>query len=279
MTTTPTRPLPSDPEVQVPVIGFGTHPLRGDEGVGAIASALEAGYRFLDTAVNYRNEREVAQAVHESGIERDDVWVQTKVPGRDHGGSRESVETSLSVMDLDHLDSVLIHWPNPSRDEYLTAWEGLIEAREAGLVRQIGVSNFTAAHLDRIVEATGVTPFANQVELHPLFVQEEMRAVHDRRGILTQAWSPLGKAQAQYDAEPVAAAAQAHDCTPGQVILAWHLALGSMPLPKSADPGRQRENLAAVDIELTEAEVAAISGLSRPDGRLFGGDPDHHEEM
>ena len=277
--TAPTRPLPADPETQVPAIGFGTYPLRGRDGVAAIRSAIEVGYRFIDTAVNYRNEREVAQALQESGLPRDEVWFQTKVPGRDHRGARKSVETTLQVMDLDVVDSVLIHWPNPSRDEYLAAWEGLIEARERGLVRHIGVSNFHAHHLDRVIDATGVTPFANQIELHPWFPQEEMRAADAQRGIQTQSWSPIARGGELFEQEPVRAAAEAHGITPGQAVLAWQVALGAMPLPKSADPQRQRDNLAAATIELTNAEVAAITALGRPDGRLFDGDPDHHEEL
>lgn len=277
--TTPTRPLPSDADTALPVIGFGTYALRGRDGVAAIRSAIEVGYRFIDTAVNYRNEREVAEAVQASGVAREDLWIQTKVPGRDHRGARKSVETTLQVMDLDHLDSVLIHWPNPSRDEYVTAWEQMVQAREDGLVREVGVSNFHPHHLDRIVEATGVTPFANQIEMHPYFPQEQMRTVHAERGIQTQAWSPILRA-GELLAEPtIVAAAQAHDVTPSQVVLAWHVALGAMPLPKSGDAQRQRENLAAADVTLTDDEIAAITALGRTDGRWFDGDPDHHEEL
>lgn len=280
MALAPTCPIPtSDSGERIPSIGFGTYPLRGDDAVTAISGAVDAGYRLLDTAVNYRNEREVAQAVRASKHPRDAVWIQTKVPGRDHGDAKASIETSLEVMDLEYLDSVLIHWPNPSRDLYLTAWEGLIEAQGAGLVRHIGVSNFTEQHLTRIIEATGVTPFANQIELHPLFPQAEMRAVHERLGIITQAWSPMGKASAPFAAASVRDAAAAHDCTPGQAILAWHVGIGSLPLPKSATASRQVENLAAAEIVLTAAEIEAISALAQPDGRLFDGDPDHHEEL
>lgn len=275
----PTRPLPSAPDVELPAIGLGTYPLRGSDGVAAMRSALEAGYRFVDTAVNYRNEREVAEALQQSGLPREDVWVQTKVPGRDHRGARRCVETTLQVMDLEVVDSVLIHWPNPSRDEYLAAWEGLIEARERGLVRHIGVSNFHAHHLDRIIEATGVTPFANQIELHPYLPQEEMRAADSERGILTQSWSPIARGGDLFEEPAVTAAAEAHGISPGQAVLAWQVSLGAMPLPKSADPQRQRDNLAAASVALTEAEVDAISALGRPDGRLFDADPDHHEEL
>ena len=277
MAELPTRPLGDG--ISVPVLGFGTYPLRGDDGVRAMASALEAGYRFIDTAVNYRNEREVSEALRASGIDRGDVFIQTKIPGRDHGHSRVSIETSLAVMDLDHLDSVLIHWPNPSQGAFVRAWEGLIEAREAGLVRSIGVSNFSPAHLDALIGATGVTPASNQVELHPLFPQVEQRAAHAELGIATQAWSPLGKHSAPYEAPPVADAAAARGVTPAQIILRWHLHLDSLPLPKSANPQRQASNLEVLGFDLSAAEVEAITALGRPDGRLFGGDSDTHEEM
>lgn len=277
MAELPTRTLGDG--TSVPVLGFGTYPLRGDDGVRAMASALEVGYRFLDTAVNYRNEREVAEAVRTSGLDRGDVFIQTKVPGRDHGAARRSIETSLSVMDLDHLDSVLIHWPNPSQGGYVRAWEGLVEARDAGLVRSIGVSNFKPHHLDEIIAATGVTPATNQIELHPYFPQAEQRADDEERGIATQAWSPIGRAGDLLAEAPVAAAAEAHGVTPVQVILRWHLHLGSMPLPKSADPERQRLNLEILGFDLSDAEVDAISGLGQPDGRVFDADPDTHEEM
>ena len=218
MAEIPTRVLGDG--TSVPVLGFGTYPLRGDDGVRAIASALEVGYRLIDTAVNYRNEREVTEAIRVSGVDRGDVFVQTKVPGRDHENARTSIETSLQVMDLEYLDSVLIHWPNPSQGHYVEAWQGLIDAREAGLVRSIGVSNFTPAHLDEIIEATGVTPASNQVEMHPAFPQEEQRAADAERGITTQAWSPIGRGEI-LDAEPVVAAAAVQ-----KVILTQRLELG-----------------------------------------------------
>ncbi|WP_030527062.1 aldo/keto reductase [Phycicoccus jejuensis] len=264
-----------------PLVGFGTYPLRGEEGIEAMVSALEAGYRYLDTAVNYENEAEVGEALRRSGVPREEVRVATKVPGRFH--ERELALTSLRdsarTLGLERIDVALIHWPNPSRDLYPQAWQALVEAQREGLVETIGVSNFTEAHLIRVIEESGVTPALNQVELHPLFPQEEMRAVHARLGILTQAWSPLGKRQAPFGADPVAAAASTHDVSPGQVILRWHVQLGSMPLPKSATPARQRENLDVTGFALTDDEMAAITGLGRPDGRLFDGDPDTHEEM
>jgi 2,5-diketo-D-gluconate reductase A len=265
----------------LPAIGFGTYPLRGDDGVEAIRSAIEVGYTLLDTAVNYENEEEVGEAIRRSGVPRDQLLVTSKIPGRHHGydDAIASVKESLHRLGLDHTDLHLIHWPNPSVDKYVEAWRALVDLREQGLVRSIGVSNFTEAHLQRIIDDSGVTPAVNQVELHPYFVQDEMRAVHERLGIRTEAWSPMGKRQAPYGEPAVADTAKRHDVTPGQVILRWHVQIGSLPIPKSANPQRQRENLDVFGFELTEDEVAAITALHRPDGRLFGGDPDTHEEM
>jgi 2,5-diketo-D-gluconate reductase A len=265
----------------LPAIGFGTYPLRDEEGVTAIVSALDVGYRLLDTAVNYENETEVGEALRRSRVPRDQVRVTSKIPGRHHAYDLAiaSTKESLQRLGLDHLDLHLIHWPNPSQGLFVEAWQALVELQKQGLVRTIGVSNFTEPHLRRIVEETGVTPAVNQIEMHPLFPQAQMRAVHEELGIRTEAWSPMGKRQAQYDAPPVRDAADRLGVTPGQVILRWHVQLGSVPIPKSATPSRQAENLDLFGFELTDAEVEAITALGRPDGRLFGGDPDTHEEM
>ena len=265
----------------LPALGFGTYPLKGEEGIAAIVSALEAGYRLLDTAVNYENEGEVGEALRRSGLPRDQVQVASKLPGRHHGydDALASVRGSLERIGLDYMDLHLIHWPNPGRGKYVEAWRALVQAQKDGLVRSIGVSNFTAEHLRTIIDDTGVTPSVNQIELHPRFPQEEMRRVHDELGIRTEAWSPMGKRRAPLDEDVVTAAAQEHGVSPGQVILRWHVQIGSLAIPKSGDPDRQRQNLDVFGFELTDEQVAAISGLAEADGRLFGGDPDTHEEM
>lgn len=265
----------------IPAIGFGTYPLKGEEGIAAMTSALEVGYRLLDTAVNYENEREVGEALRRSGLPREEVQIASKVPGRDHANERAvaSVESSLDALGVDYLDMALIHWPNPSVGLYREAWKALVEVRERGLARSIGVCNFTAQHLKDIIDATGVTPSVNQIELHPYFPQAQMRAENERLGIRTEAWSPLGKRRAPFEEPPVAQAAQAHDVTPAQVILRWQVQLGNVPLPKSATPERQRTNLDIFGFELTEQEMDAITALGQGNGRLFDGDPDVHEEM
>lgn len=277
--TIPTRTLNDGREI--PAIGLGSYGLRGDEGVTAMVAALETGYRLIDTAVNYGNEREVGEAIRRSGVPRDEIVVCSKIPGRDHryDDAIRSTRDSLGRLGLDRIDLHLIHWPNPSRGLYPEAWRALVDLRRDGLVTGIGVCNFTRAHLERIIDDSGVTPAVNQIELHPAFPQVEMRAVNERLGILTEAWSPLGKREAPFATAAVIEAAERYDVQPAQVVLRWQLQLGTVPIPKSADPARQRANLDAFGFSLTEDEVAAISALSRPDGRLFGGDPDSHEEM
>jgi diketogulonate reductase-like aldo/keto reductase len=265
----------------LPAIGFGTYPLRGEEGIRGMLSALEVGYRLLDTAVNYENETEVGEAIRRSSIPRAELRVTSKLPGRHHAydDAIASVHSSLGRLGLDYLDLHLIHWPNPSVDRYSEAWRALVELQREGLVRSIGVSNFTEAHLLRVIDESGVTPAVNQVELHPAFPQQQLRAVHERLGIQTESWSPLGKRRPAFTDPPVRAAAERLEVTPAQVILRWHVQLGSIPIPKSATAQRQRDNLDVFGFELSDGEMAGITALGRPDGRLFGGDPDQHEEM
>lgn len=261
----------------LPAIGFGTYPLDDAQARGAIVSAAEVGYRLVDSAVNYGNEAGVGAGVRDTGI-REQLVVTTKVPGRDHGYDEtlRSLDGSLERLGLDRVDLYLIHWPNPSVDRYVDTWRAMIAARDAGKVRSIGVSNFTEAHLRRLADETGVLPAVNQVEMHPYFPQDGLRAFHDEHGIVTEAWSPLGRRSDLLDNDTLAGLARDKGVSVTRLVLAWHRALGSVPLPKAASREHQAENLDVAGIELTDDEVAAVSALER--GRI-GGDPDHHEEM
>lgn len=259
--------------------GLGTYNLRGEDGISSIVAAIESGYRLLDTAVNYENEAEVGEAVRRTGLDRDDLIVTTKIPGRHHGFDEALASTneSMQVMGLDRIDLSLIHWPNPSADKYVETWRGMIEARERGWLDSIGVSNFTEAMLMRLIDETGVVPAVNQVELHPYFPQGALRAFHSERGIRTESWSPLARRSELLTEQIVGELAEVHGVTPTQVVLRWHVQLGSTPIPKSADADRQRENADVFGFSLDDAEIAALSALER--GRLWGGDPDTHEEF
>lgn len=266
---------------RIPGIGFGTYPLTGEEGEAAIVSALQTGYRLIDTAVNYKNEAEVGRALRASGIPRDEITLATKLPGRDHGyrETMYSLKRSLVALKMDFVELYLIHWPNPSVDRFVESWEAMIELQKQGHVGSIGVSNFTPEFLARIATETGIHPAVNQVELHPYFPQTELLAYHRAHGIATEAWSPLGKRAAPYNEPVIRTIAEHHGVSPAQVVLRWHLERGVIPIPKSATPARQAENLAVTDFSLDAREVAAITALGRADGRLFDGDPNTHEEM
>ncbi|MGB7448175.1 MAG: aldo/keto reductase [Ornithinimicrobium sp.] len=279
MTTVPTLELRDG--TAIPAIGFGTYPLSGEKGIEAMVSALHHGYRLLDSAVNYGNEAEVGEALRRSDLPREEVLLATKVPGRFHRSDLavQSLRDSAERFGVERLDVALIHWPNPSQELYVDAWRGLVRAQQDGLVRSIGVSNFTQAHLRDIIEDTGVTPVVNQIELHPYFPQTQMLETHRELGIQTQAWSPLGKAATPHQEQVVTSTAEEHGVTPGQVVLRWHVQRGSLPLPKSATPERQRTNLDVFSFELTQEQMDSLTALGRSDGRLFGGDPTVHEEM
>ena len=265
----------------LPTIGLGTYNLRGFAGSDAVRTALESGYRLVDSAFNYENEAAVAVGCRASSIDRSEIFYTTKLAGRHHAYDKATtaVEESVLRTGLGHIDLVLIHWPNPSQGLFIEAWNALIGARERGLVRHIGVSNFLPEHLERLEEDTGVRPEINQIELHPYFPQEEALAFHTEKGIITQAWSPIGRAGSLLDEAPIIDTAAAHGITPTQAVLAWHVRRGVLPLPKSADAKRQAENLAGAEVVLTEDEVAAISSLAREDGRRKGQDPAVYEEF
>jgi 2,5-diketo-D-gluconate reductase A len=260
----------------LPPIGLGTYNLRGEEGVQAIVTAIDAGYELLDTALNYENEWEVGEAIRRSGKR---VRVATKLPGRHHGydATLASFDESAANLGLDVVDLYLIHWPNPSVDKYVESWRAMIELQKQGRVASIGVSNFTVEYLERLEEETGVLPAVNQIELHPRFSQPELREFHQSKRIVTEAWSPLARRK-EVTGEPVIEQlAENHGKTPTQIVLRWHIQIGSLPIPKSANPERQRENLDVFDFELSDDDIERIGSLES--ARLWGGDPVVHEEM
>ena len=264
----------------LPVIGLGTYGLWGNAGANAVSSGINAGYRLIDTAYNYENEGAVGEGIRRSGISREKLWIASKLPGRYHTYDKAmvAIQESLYRANLDYFDLYLIHWPLPNQDLYVEAWQALIDAQKWGLVRSIGVSNFLPEHLDRIVRETGVTPSLNQVELHPFFNQEEQRNVHQKLGIQTQSWSPLAKAADILTNKTIVEIARAHNKTIAQTILRWQYQIGSVSIPRSTSPQRQRENLSIFDFALSDTDMKAIAELSRPDGRLFDMDPATHEE-
>ncbi|MEZ0156795.1 aldo/keto reductase [Streptomyces althioticus] len=262
----------------IPALGLGTWPMDDAEAERAVTTALEAGYRLIDTAANYRNETGVGRAVAGAGVPREEIVVTTKLPGRHHGYEETlaSFEESRVRLGLEYVDLYLIHWPLPRVDRYVDSWKAMIKLREDGLVRSIGVSNFTPAHIGRLEKETGVLPSVNQVELHPFFPQDELRAHHADKGVLIESWSPLGRGSQLLDDLAVAAVADAHGVTPAQAVLRWHLQLGALPVPKSSDPGRQRANLDVFGFELDEAQMRTVSDRAH---RRIGGDPEVHEEF
>jgi len=249
--------------MNLPSIGLGTWPLDDGEVETAVAAALELGYRMIDTAHAYGNETGVGRGVLASGVAREDVFLVSKLNAEWHSRPDEAFATSARKLGVDYLDLFLIHWPNPWLDRYVEAWEGLIALREAGRVRAIGMSNFTPAHLERVIVATGVVPDVNQIEVHPALTREGPRAFHAAHGIATQAWAPLGRTGELLSAPVITEVAERHGRTPAQIILRWHVELGLAPLPKSSNRARLRENLDVFDFSLEPAEVAAISALDR----------------
>jgi 2,5-diketo-D-gluconate reductase A len=276
-TNVPTRPM-SD-ENTIPMIGLGTWPMDDDEAFAVIGDAFRAGYRLIDTAARYGNEAGVGRAVAASGLPREELFITTKLAGAQHG-RREAMaglDESLARLRLEYVDLYLIHWPLPMVGKYVETWEALIELRGQGKARSIGVSNFTPAQIDELVERTGVQPVVNQVELHPEFSQEKLRAWHEARAIVTEAYSPLAPDTDLLHDAGIAEVAAAHGRTPAQVILRWHIQIGAVPIPKSADPARLRQNLDVFGFELDAGQMAVLDAVNL-DNRT-GGDPETNLEL
>ena len=269
------------PGFALPAIGLGTYSLDGNAGTEAIIAAIGLGYRLLDSAFNYENEGAVGAAVRRCGLARDELVVTSKLPGRHHrfDDAITTIEESVLRTGLDYLDIYLIHWPNPLEDHYVDAWRALIESRDRGLIRSIGVSNFLPEHIERLRVETGELPALNQIELHPYFPQSEQVAYHRANGIITESWSPLGRGTDLLANPVIAAVAAEHDLTPAQAILAWHVRIGALPIPKSRSVERQRENLDVFDVALTDENMERIGSLARRDGRVANQDPAVYQEF
>ncbi|MDT0187350.1 aldo/keto reductase [Microbacterium sp. ARD31] len=261
----------------IPQLGFGVFQVPPPETADAVRQALEVGYRHIDTAQMYGNEAGVGEAIRDSGIARDDLYVTTKLNNSFHrpDDARREIDASLERLGLEQVDLFLIHWPLPTQydGDFVQTWRALIEAQEAGKSRSIGVSNFQPAHLERIIDETGVVPVVNQVEVHPFFTNEAVRAADREHGILTEAWSPIAQGGV-LDDPTIGEVASAVGRTPAQVTLRWHLQRGDIVFPKSMSAERMRENFELFDFELTTDQVDAISGLDRGEDGRTGPNPD-----
>lgn len=264
--------LPIAPEERIPQLGYGVFQIPPKETELAVSEALAAGYRHIDTAAAYRNEGGVGEALRASGIPREELYITTKCWNDDQGyeQAKRACRASLERLELSHLDLYLIHWPVPAHDRYVETWRAFVELQQEGLVRSIGVSNFEPEHLERAIAETGVTPAINQVELHPYFQQAGLRREHERLGILTEAWSPLGQGLELED-PTILEIAREHGKTPAQTIVRWHLQLGNVVIPKSVTPERIRENIDVFGFELSEQEMESLAALDA--GRRIGPDP------
>jgi 2,5-diketo-D-gluconate reductase A len=257
----------------IPQLGFGVFQIPPAETARAVRTALEAGYRHLDTAQMYGNEAEVAQGIADAGVPREQVFVTTKVNNDRHGHDEagRSLDESLRKLDTDYVDLLLIHWPLPGRDDYVETWEGLEKCRASGRARSIGVSNFHIPHLERLAAETGTVPAVDQVELHPTMAQPQLRAYHREHGIVTEAWAPIAQG-AVIDNPTINTVAGKYGKSAAQVVLRWHLQLGNVVFPKSVTPSRIAENIDIFDFELAGDDMAAIDGLDS--GQRLGPDPD-----
>ncbi len=260
--------------VAIPQLGFGVFQVPPDQVIEPVETAIAAGYRLIDTAAAYRNEEGVGKAIANSGVPRDELFITTKLWNADQGydSALRAFDASMGKLGIETLDLYLIHWPLPKRDLYVQSWKALEKLYADGRTRAIGVSNFTARHLNRLREETGIIPAVNQVELHPRWPQAGLREYHAEHQIATQAWSPIGQGRGLLDDPTIASLAKTKGKSPAQVVLRWHLQHGVIAIPKSVTPSRIRENLEVFDFELTDDEMAILSGLSS--GGRIGPDPE-----
>jgi len=259
---------------KAPQLGFGVFQIPDGETADAVASALAAGYRSLDTAAIYKNEAGVRQGIERSGVARGDIFLTTKLWNAEQGfdSTLKAFDASLSKLGTDYVDMYLIHWPTPKRDLYIDTWKAFIRLRDEGRIRSIGVSNFQPAHLERLVKETGVVPVVNQIELHPDFAQRDVVAANTKLKIITEAWSPLGQGGELLKNDALVAIGKKHGKTPAQVVIRWHVQLGHMVIPKSVTPERIKANIDVFGFELSADEMKAIDGLDA--GHRMGPHPD-----
>ncbi|MDP9982805.1 2,5-diketo-D-gluconate reductase A [Pseudarthrobacter oxydans] len=261
----------------IPQLGYGVWQVEDDVAEKVVVQAFEAGFRHIDTAKIYGNEAGVGRAIERSGLKPEEIFITTKLWNADQGyeSTLQAFEESMDRLGLETLDMYLIHWMQPKQDKYVDTWKALIELQKQGRVKTIGVSNFTKEGLQRLIDETGVVPAINQIELHPFFNQSELREFNASKGILTQAWSPLGQGGELLESAVIGQIAAKHDATPAQVVIAWHLAIGNVVIPKSVTESRIRENYAALDVSLDETDVQAINGMdnSAEGAGRIGADP------
>ena len=256
----------------IPAVGFGVFQIPPEDTERAVAAALTAGYRHIDTAAAYRNERETGRAIANSGVPRKQLYVVTKL-WNDHQGydsTLRAFDASMDRLGFDYLDLYLIHWPKPAQNKFVDTFKAFAHLRDQGRIRSIGVSNFEPEHLSVLIDATGIVPAVNQIELHPRFTQAKLREVHAQRGIATEAWAPLGQGALLTD-PTITAVAEARGRTPAQVLIRWHMQLGNIVIPKSVTPSRIASNFDVFDFELSADEMASISSLD--EGKRLGPDP------
>lgn len=268
---------------RLPAIGLGTVNIQGAQGVNSILSAIEAGYRLIDTSTNYNNEGMVGEAVRRSKVARHELMITSKLPGVAHQYDKaiKLLQESLYRTGLNYFDIYLIHWPLPKQDQYVEAWQALVDAQKFGLIKTIGVSNFMPDHLDRIIKATGVTPAINQIERHPYFNNLELVEANNERGILTEAWSPFGREINDVLTNPtITDLAKKYNKQAAQIIIRWNLQSNVQPIVKSASSQNQKANLAVFDFELTDEDMALINKLDKGEsGRIQDQHPDEYEEF
>ncbi|MEC6747007.1 aldo/keto reductase [Marinilactibacillus sp. XAAS-LB27] len=267
----------------IPKIGLGTVNIQGATGVNSILTAIEAGYRVIDTSTNYMNEGMVGEAIRRSSVPREELIISSKLPGMAHDYDKaiKMIQESLYRLGIDYFDKYLIHWPLPKQGKYDQAWQALVDAQKFGLIKTIGVSNFLEEHLNSIIDKTGVKPATNQIERHPYFNNNELVETNKKLGILTEAWSPFGREiNDVIEHETIAEIAKKYDKSPTQVILRWNLQNGVMPIVKSSSYKHQKANLNVFDFELSQEDIDTIDGLDKGEpGRVEGQHPNKYEEF